>query len=337
MGVRAWEPHARVSVVATISRDLAEALPPGAFDLSTGSLDVTRLLAEAIERIRETDEELDLSTIVDVHVREDYADALASLAQAVGRPITASESPDGSGTAMVLHEPDGEHIAVGLPVLLGIFSPDDTFKALSRSVLHHELCHVHDGAVHRRTLPGLWDRSLTLPDCKSAWLFPFAHDIWAEYYADRRSYPSRRGTENWSLPMLEGAVARFPSIVGIALGNLTDDTPVSEAYARAEPALNEVGPHLEYLCKHLGYVMGALAASRYAAESSCSSPAVAEVPWLHPAWIALEPHLDSMYRTHGSWTGVEIFGPLSTAVETMLERAGMKLVSPFGRRLVLPA
>jgi hypothetical protein len=155
-----------------------------------------RLFAEAIECIREVDADLDLSTIVDVHVREDYADALASLSQAVGRPITASESPDGSGAAMVLHEPDGEHIAVGLPLLLGVFSPDEALKTLTLSVLHHELCHVHDGAVHRRTLPGLWERSLTFPDWKSAWLFPFALDIWAEYYADRRSYPSRRGTEN---------------------------------------------------------------------------------------------------------------------------------------------
>jgi hypothetical protein len=35
--------------------------------------------------------------------------------------------------------------------------------------------------------------------------------------------------------------------------------------------------------------------------------------------------------------GVEIFGPLSRAIETMLEKAGMKLVSVFGHRLVLPA
>jgi hypothetical protein len=120
------------------------------------------------------------------------------------------------------------------------------------------------------------------------------------------------------------------------LGNLADDTPVPEAFARADSALNEVAPHLEYLCKHLGYVIGTLAASRSVPDSSYSSLAVAEVPWLHPAWIELGPHLDSMYRTHGSWTGVEVFGPLSTAVETILEKAGMKLTSAFGHRLVLP-
>jgi hypothetical protein len=322
--------------MVTISRELAEALPPGILDVSTGAVDGTLLLSSAVALVLDIDPDLDLSTVVRWYVADDYAVALADLSKVVGTSVTATANAEGAGCALVHHEPDGEHVAFANQVLLGPFSPDEVQKALWLNVMHHELCHVHDAATHRRNIPEMY-ASPPRQVGWSQWLFAFAHDIWSEYYANRRSHLTLRNGENYQLPSLDAEVRRFPGVAKSAFRNLDDNDDASKAFEQVWTVVGEVAPHLENLCKHLGYVMGTLAAQQpNSGTASCAVPAAGE-PWLREAWGSLVPHLDEMYRTHGRWPGIAVYQPVQLAVQLMLRKAGMALTSILGRLVALPS
>lgn len=320
--------------MAAIDRELAEALPPGILDPATGALDGLQLLSAAVTRVRAVDATLDLSSVAGWYVEEDYAVALAALSREVGREVTATANAEGSGCAMVVHGHDGEHVALSLQLVLGIFCKDEALKTLCLNILHHELCHVHDGAVQRLNLLGEYPQPGSLRGWPQ-WLFPFAQDIWAEYYADRRAYPSLRDSEGYHLQSLEAEVRRFPSAIQHAFRDLKVDDDASKAFTKVWAIVGGVAPCLENLCKHLGYVMGTLAAK--GSHPGESALACAGEPWLRDAWVTLEQHLDHMYRTHGRWPGIGVYQPLTAAVESMLANAGMSLTNVWGRPLAMPA
>lgn len=328
-------PSAALSCVVTIDPDLLAALPAGVYVAEKASLDAMMLFARAAERVLAVDRGLDLSTIVRIYAHERYADALAALSRDVGRTVAATNNAEGQGIGIVHHEADGEYFTISLGVLLSVFSPADEVRGFALNVLHHELCHIHDAATHRRNLPGFYP----VPAGLKGWeqrLFPFAHDIWSEYFANRRAHRTSAGGVDIHRAPLEEAVLRFPNVVRDCVTSLEDEDDVTTALDKAVPLFLEVCPPLESLCKHLGYVMGTRAALRDETGDSPTLTFVSQQSWLQESWTALEKHLDQIYRTHGQWPGLEVYLPVVNEVRSMLARAGMTLTYFAGRLLMMP-
>lgn len=303
-------------VVGNSTNPLA-AIREQCLDPDTGQVRWGEVIPAILELIDEIDPGLELASLSSVRTSSNYRGLLEEISKDLGRTIVATERESGVGVAMVI--PDGEMniLAVDTGILEYLFDPDVAVMLTTLNLLHHELAHIHDGAVKRRNLPDVWMKRRL--DGWSYYTNRIAQSAWDEYYAERRSYPTLPRRESLRIPILETEIPKTAQ----AIRNAVSAHQLHSSMDVLVPAVfQEVG----FLFQLAGYALGTLAAAEKPLEEvHAGAASVLRASRFGRHWDALAEHLDLLWRAHGAWPDGEIFAPLEAMVLTTLKELGVVL------------
>jgi hypothetical protein len=300
--------------------DLLPAVRQRCVNPATGELDYPKLVNAAIEVALLIDDGLEVAALRLI-AAPDYGAALAEAARLVGRPVEATRRPDGAvGVAMVVHGPETDVLVASVGLLATIFSDDPEARRFALNTFHHELCHGHDAAVRRRTVPGAFQERPRGSGWSYLLLSPVADTLWSEYSANRRSFATAPKGECIHAPMLAEELPRLARAAGAAIASFRTHGDVVRL-------LRELAPDVQYVFRLLGYVLGTLSASGGALEERNpeAAPALA-ASCLRETWRPAAEQLDRMYRSAGHWRDLEsTFAPLEELVRGAFLHLGLRL------------
>ena len=286
-------------------------------DPETGQVRWGDVIPAILGLISELDPGLELSSLSRVSTSSNYCGLLEEISKDVGRTMVATERESGVGVAMVI--PDGEMniLAVDTGILENLFDPDLAVMLTTLNLLHHELAHVHDGAVKRRNLPDVWMKRRL--EGWSYYTNRIAQGAWDEYYAERRSYPTLPRGESLRIPMLEAEIPKTAQAIRNAVA-------AHRLHCSMDSLIPAVFQEVRFLFQLAGYALGTLAAAEKPLEEVHTGAAtVLRASSFGRHWDALAEHLDLLWCTHGAWPDGEIFAPVEAMVLTTLKELGVVL------------
>jgi len=286
-------------------------------DLDTQQVRWGEVIPDLFDIIRELDPSLDLSSLSRVSASSNYRGLLEGISNEIGRSLVATERDSGVGVAMAISDGDKFILAVDTCILELLFAPDKADMLTVINLLHHELAHVHDGAVKRKNLPDVWlTRRL---EGWSVYIYPIAQCAWSEYYAERRSYPTLPHGESLRIPMLETEIPR----VTLAIRNAVS---AHRLHNNMDIMVPEVIKEVRWLFQLAGYALGTLAAANKPLEEvHANAASVLRASILGGHWNALAELFDHLWRTHGTWPDGEILNPVEAIVLSTLNELGVIL------------
>jgi hypothetical protein len=300
-----------------IPPDQLPAIREECVDPETGAVNYEELLRAALAVVLAYDPTLDLSTLR-ISAGADYDETLAAVSKELGVPAARTKRESGSGVAMLVHGGTTDVLVTSLRLIETIFETDPQVRDVSLNTLHHEMCHAHDAAVLRRTLPQAlagptehgWSRSI---------LYPLAHALWSEFSANRRSFATLARGECLHAAML---AEELPRIERNALAAV-DAFRIHQDVGRL---LADLASELGWLFALLGYVLGTASAAPEPLEKRNPEAAAAlRASFLRDAWAPATEHLERLSETAGAWADLRVFAPLEETIRSALRRLGLVL------------
>jgi hypothetical protein len=275
---------------------------------------------------------MDLSGLAQVYVSYDYRNTLATLERGLeaGRLLAPTEDEIAVGIAMaaavvrdgrvksviVLSAP---HCASLLPTE-EIPTEAQSLEELRHLVIHtvaHECGHVHDRELMARCFPDVLLKQKWSPGQDA--LAGTAFACWEEYIASRLSAPW--GDEQ----TVRGFEDSFCSRLEHAWSTMLRSIRLYRMHRDVARVLTEVASQIRFVGMYGSYLLGHLAGSDQTLETA--APKAGALLELNPPFgrfmKRLERDCDALSSTHGSWTGMNVFDPLTEAVHDLYKEVGL--------------
>jgi hypothetical protein len=291
---------------------------------------IANAIGEAVIAFKQADEDLDFRRMYRIVITTDFSGELAELSgsTASGNPIRHTDEEYAVAVAKVLILPRGEEFEILLIVngyVAAALVPEDPegyqterFRTVLH-LLHHELCHVHDG---NKKIDAFREEIL----ChryrgKDLFIRPLAEVCWSEYIAN---YLSSSTANDDSLmattDFLVDAIKRTKSCI--------DTEIISYRYhGELDRLMSVFQRHGEFLAKTAAYTLGYIdGLNKELAEFSITAHNHLSGSYFEPIWTAMQTALRNMRGLYpDAWTEISVFDGLASVIENYYARMGLVL------------
>ena len=290
---------------------------------SFGPEEQQSLVQAAIEEIRTRDQGLALCSLGRVLVTPDLVGALGELS---AQQYKSFPNKPPTGLVCAVHTANEEVLLVHPGFLSLLISADRDDNAAAVTLLHHELCRVHEHTQR------MLKRQLLMPQCsKLETLFKnSALGMWEEYFASRRAFQSRSDID-------ESHASVMPMILYQTQQEMTNTVNDYFLHGNQQKMMTVLVTRVEAFTRHCGLVLGELNASGQTLNHiNARADAAINNACLGRDWYAWTNWLDQLYSTFGHWENPSPFSSLTKSIANLVECAGCMLRNKDGQIFVQP-
>jgi hypothetical protein len=294
------------------------------------ALNIGNTIAGIIKAFKEVDENLDFRRMHRIVVTADFAGELAELStptSSSGDQITHTNEDYAVAVAKVMAIPNGDKFEF-LPIInaqyAAALAPEDAegydsdnFKYILH-LLHHELCHVHDG---NKKIDALDNLILTQHKGKDTFIIPLSSSCWSEYIAN---FLSSKTATNANL---KDTVTSLEDAVKRTKGVIDNEILLYRYHGDLGKLIAIFKRHGEFLVKSAAYTLGYMDGLGVTLEEL--SPEASKIilgSYFESTWKAMHEALKEMRKSYPeNWKDSSIYNSLSVVLENYYDKMGLIL------------